>query len=123
MPSAGTTPPTATQAMSPRDSAATGTVSRLPSSRSRSANAGRARASASTCALARARARCSSIRASSSRNTNITAASYQTWVPPRTVSNTLAPQASRVEPAISTSMPSLRCDSSRQAPAMNGHPA
>ena len=122
-PSAGTPSPTATRTMSPTASAFSGTCSALPSARSRVASAGRARASASTCADAIPRARCSSMRATSSRKTNITAASYQTWVPPRTVSNRLAKYASRVEPAISVSMPRRRPRSSRHIPSRNGQPA
>ena len=68
-----------------------------PSARSRSASTGVARASASTRATATRRARCSSMRAASSRNTNITAASNQTCAPPRIVSSVLAPQASSVD--------------------------
>ena len=90
-PSAGTASPAAMQAMSPISSAASGTASRLPSASSRVASAGRARANASTCALAMLRARCSSMRAASNRNTNITAASNHTCGPPRIVSTTLAP--------------------------------
>ena len=76
--------------MSPTASCAGGTDSLPPSAVSRKASAGRARASASTWATATLRARCSSRRAASNRNTNITAASYQTCGPPRTVSTTLA---------------------------------
>ena len=122
-PSAGTGSPTATRTTSPMDSASTGTDSRLPSASSRVANAGRARASASTCALAMPRARCSSWRATSSRNTNITAASYQTWVPPRTVSQVLAAHASSSSPRSACPCPARRPRSSFQAPTMNGQPA
>ena len=50
----------------------------------------RARGIASAQVDALARARCSNMRATSSNSTNITAASYQTCTPPRTVSTTLA---------------------------------
>ena len=76
----------------PRPARRQRTHSRLPSARSRDGEGRAARARcASTCALAMLRTRCSSMRAASSRKTNITAASYQTCGPPRTVSTTLAP--------------------------------
>ena len=123
MPSAGTGSPTATRTTSSTAKVSMGTDSRLPSAPSRVAKAGRARASASTWALAMLRARCSNWRATSSKNTNITAASYQTWMPPCRVSQVLAAHASKVEPAIRTSIPSRRLRSSCHAPVMNGQPA